>query len=302
MTSLQRVKRAGEAGLLLTNGLGMIGSREFKMRIRNLVAVTILAGAAPFALAVGQTPAPAPAPDAPVVVGYLAPGQVPQIDRIIPGPPPIGSPRQLLDLETFRNTRQLEASSRWQLARADNDYTVPNLLKTFSCSAGIRLTPANAPKTASLIARALKDTGSTSNGAKQVFQRKRPYLLVDGPICVDKSERLAASPDYPSGHATLSWTIGTILAELMPEHATAILSRARAYSESRVVCGVHTVSAIENGRLTGAITVAAEHGSPEFRADLEAARTELAALRKTADKPDVDQCLVEGALTAKSPF
>jgi acid phosphatase (class A) len=271
------------------------------MRRLGLVALTLTLGAAPMGLLLAQPQSAAPGA-APAPKGYLAPERVPHVDQIIPPPPPVGSPRQLEDMAVFSKTRQLEGSSRWALAKADDSYAIPYLLKAFSCAADAQLTPQNAPKTASLIQRILRDASATSASAKTVFQRKRPYLFVDGPICIEKTDRLAESPDYPSGHTTLSWATGLVLAELMPDRATQILARARAYGESRLVCGVHSVSAVIEGRATGSATVAALHGSPEFRADLEEVRTELAATRASAAKPDIDQCLVDGALTAKSPY
>jgi acid phosphatase (class A) len=67
-----------------------------------------------------------------------------------------------------------------------------------------------------------------------------------------------------------------VLAELRPDHADAILERGREYGHSRVMCGAHSVSAVEAGRQAAAAIVAVLHGSPRFRADLEAARRELA--------------------------
>ncbi|MDB5453011.1 MAG: acid phosphatase [Caulobacteraceae bacterium] len=258
-----------------------------------LIAAAAAAGAG---LALAQTPAPPP------IQGYLTPQTAPAITRIIPPPPAEGSPRQKQDLDIFLATRQMQGSSRWQLATDDVSYTIPYLLHAFSCAAGVGLTPENAPKTALLVRRVLRDSSITSNAAKDIFRRKRPYLYVEGPICVAKTADLAANMDYPSGHSTLSWATGLVLSELMPDRSTALLSRARGYGESRIVCGVHSMSAVEAGRTTAAATVAAEHGSAEFRADIEAVRAELAALRASGPRPDGDQCLVEATLTARPPY
>ena len=84
---------------------------------------------------------------------------------------------------------------------------------------------------------------------------------------------------------------------------TPILIRGRAFGESRAVCGMHTASAVEAGRTTGAAVVAAEHGSAEFRADVEAARQEIAAQRAAhASAPDPAACQAEAALTARTPY
>lgn len=260
------------------------------------------AGVASASLAIAQTPAPGVAQAPPPVPGYLTPETTPDVSTILPPPPPEGGPRQKIDLDIYQSLRQLQGTPRWTLATNDVSYAMPDLLRDFSCSAGATLTPENAPKTMMLLRRVLRDSGIVSNGAKAIFQRKRPYLFVDGPTCVEKSEALSKTPDYPSGHATLSWASGLVLAELMPDRSTPLMTRARAYGESRMVCGVHTLSAVEAGRSTGAATVAAEHGLPEFRADLEGARVELAGLRQTAAKPDPAACQAESALTTTSPY
>jgi acid phosphatase (class A) len=156
------------------------------------------------------------------------------------------------------------------------------MLKTFSCAVGAELTSESAPKLTALLSRVGLDVGRQVASVKDVFKRKRPYLIDEGSICVPKSEALAGSPDYPSGHATWGWAVGLILAELAPDRATPILIRGRAFGESRVVCGVHSPSAVEAGRTNGSAMIAALHGDPQFRADLEAARLEVEAARKAA--------------------
>jgi acid phosphatase (class A) len=203
----------------------------------------------------------------------------------------------------FKATRSLEGTLRWTLAQADNDLSPSYLLRAFSCALGVKLTPANAPQLVKLIARSQLDDSRSSATAKGVFQRRRPFLIDDGKICIERSDGLAKSFDYPSGHTTASWTLGLILSELDPDHSTAILTRARAFGESRVVCGVHNASAIEAGRTTGATVYAALHASPEFRADMESARREIAAARGApANATDGAMCKVEADLTAKTPY
>ena len=73
------------------------------------------------------------------------------------------------------------------------------------------------------------------------------------------------------------------------------------FGESRLVCGVHNMSAVEAGRTNGSVLAAELHGSPEFRADLDAARTEIAAARRAGPAPDAAMCAKERSLTA-SPY
>jgi acid phosphatase (class A) len=54
------------------------------------------------------------------------------------------------------------------------------------------------------------------------------------------------------------------------------------------VCNVHWQSDVTQGRVIGATLVARLHASADFRADLEAAREEIAAVRAKGLPPDRD--------------
>ncbi len=256
------------------------------------------------ALAAGAGLAQQPAsPAAPVPTGYLSDIQVAQAAVILPPAPVVGTERYETDRHVFAATRSLEGTPRWALAQADNDYTAPHLLEVFSCAVGAKMTPGNAPVTLRILTKMLTDQNRFSRTAKDIFKRQRPYLIDDANICIPKTEALAASPDYPSGHTTLGWSAGLIITELAPDRAEPILMRARAYGESRVVCGVHNASAIEGGRTTGAMVVASMHGAPAFLADMQAAKTEVAALRADpANAVDMAACQTEHALIEKTPY
>jgi len=153
-----------------------------------------------------------------------------------------------------------------------------------------------------LFARVGRDASITTNRPKDIYKRQRPYLIDQGATCIPKSDDLAKSPDYPSGHNTWGWAVGLILAELAPDRATPIMARARAFGESRMVCGVHNMSAVHMGWANGSMMVAALHGKPDFRRDLEAVRQEVAAVRKTAPAPDAAMCKAEAETIAQNPY
>jgi acid phosphatase (class A) len=77
----------------------------------------------------------------------------------------------------------------------------------------------------------------------------------------------------------VAWAWGLILAEIAPDRSTEILRRAREIGDSRIICGVHYLSDVEEGRTNGSILVAALHANPAFRSDLAKARAEVAAAR-----------------------
>ncbi len=249
-----------------------------------------------FAFTAGAAPAQAPSPG-----GYLSPDRAPDTARILQAAPAPNSARAAADRAIFRATRALKDTPRWKLAQNDVSETILSTLADFSCATRARLSEASAPKLASLLHRLRFDVIAAVNGPKNLYRRQRPYLIDKGDICVDKTLSLAASPDYPSGHTTWSWAVGLVLAEVDPDRAAEVLSRARAYGESRVVCGVHNASAIEAGRTDASALVAALHGDAAFRADLDGARAEMAALRASGP-PDAGACSAEAALTANSPW
>lgn len=254
--------------------------------MRRIIAAGILIALAVPAAVIGQQKS----------LDYLAAGAL-DMTRILPPAPKPGDPRYRNDRAIFRATRHWLGTPRGDLATRDVQTAVPAMADAFSCSLGIKLTPQIAPRTMALIARAGITANAQSQAAKDFFKRLRPYQIDKGRTCQDPKQ-LAGSYDYPSGHTTWGWTWGMLLADLAPDRATAILSRARAYGESRVVCGVHNYSAIEAGRVTASATIAAESGTPEFQADLAAARVELAALRANPATPKPENCEAEANLVA----
>ena len=253
------------------------------------------------AVAVAQSPASPPPQTA--VKGYLAAGAAPDTLRILPPPPKAGSAREAGDREVFAATRALAGTPRWRLATED-----ANLAKgadLFSCAVGVRLDATSAPRLAGLFRRIGLDTLAVIDPPKNHYGRARPYMAPDAgaaPVCVEKSEGLTKNPSYPSGHASISWTWGLVLAELAPDRASEILGRARSIGESRVVCGVHFPSDVEAGRTAGAALAAALHGAPDFRADMDRARTELASLRAGATHAAPADCAVQGEAAAHAPY
>jgi acid phosphatase (class A) len=263
------------------------------MRIRAIVLAAAAAGL------VGAAPAPKSAPPSAPMAGYLG-AAAPDNTAILPPAPVAGDTRYEADRTAYLATRSLEGSARWKMAQGDVD--VRAVMKDLACSVGVELTPQNAPKLTAMITRLAVDVTRAVDQPKDFYKRKRPYLIDEGPICVPKSPDLAASPDYPSGHNTWGWTVGLIMAELAPDRATPILARARAFGESRLVCGVHNLSAVQAGRLNASIVVAALHGQEAFRRDMDAVRKEVAAARKAGPAPDPAACAAEAALVAEKLY
>jgi acid phosphatase (class A) len=235
-------------------------------------------------------------PAAPRFPGYVKTDAL-DILKVLPPAPVPGDTRYETDRQVFKDTRAWQGSARWRMASDDAPLASADLLRDFSCSVDVELTTANAPKLMLVAQRATRDTGRQMGLAKDHFQRKRPFWIDEGEICRPRSE-LGDTYDYPSGHATAGWTWALVLAQAAPDRATQILARGRAIGESRVVCGVHNASAVEGGRYTADAVMTLISVTPEYQADLDAARAELAALRKSGTKTDAAKCAEEAALVA----
>jgi acid phosphatase (class A) len=203
---------------------------------------------------------------------YLLDQPMPDLMQILPAPPKPGSPQDRDDRATFRETRALLGTPRGDMATRD---VTDDRFTVFACAIGRKLDARSSPALTRIFAQ-MSDRNMVGR-AKDGFAVKRPYLNDDLPICEPKTAHLAGNGDYPSGHTTSGWSAALILAELMPDRATQILRRGRQYGESRYICGSHSKSAVEAGYMAGSVLVASLHSSPDFRRDMDAARTELGA-------------------------
>lgn len=257
--------------------------------------VVPLAAFAALLLAGSALAQPSPVPAAPQQ-GYLPAGTLDTLKILPPAPQP-GSPQAEADRKIFLATRALKDTPRWALAI--NDVDEKAILADFGCALGFTPSMTKTPRMVGLLLRLRFDIGAAVNGPKDFYKRPRPYLVDPGDICVDKSEGLAKSPDYPSGHSTWGYSIGLALAQADPEHATQILARARAFGESRVVCGVHNMSSVSAGQLNASALMAAVSGTSLFQSDLAGIRKEIAENRKVGPAPDAAKCAAEAALVTQ---
>lgn len=227
--------------------------------------------------------------------GYLPPQAVGAEAYLAP-PPAADSTRDRADMEIYAATRALKDSPRWRQAQADADAESPAAPKAFDCALGTSLDVAKQPILVRLLLRASTDSDNLSRSAKVAFARKRPFLRAQGEICIAREQWLIDQGAYPSGHSATGWLWGLILTELAPDRAAPLMSRARSFGESRVVCGVHYASDVEAGRAVASASLARLRSDPAFVADLAVARRELAAAR--ASTPAPTSCPARNALDA----
>ena len=263
-----------------------------------ILAAAVLAIGGAVSLSSAQAPATAPPAVLTRAAGYLGVGRGPNSLTLLPPPPAAGSAALARDEEASQAALKLYGGPRWDLATEDADLSFPKVAGTFSCALGIEISEASTPRLYTLMRRSLSDIGLSTYPTKTKYQRPRPFMANGAPICTPAVEAsLRRDGSYPSGHSAVGWGWGLIMAQVAPDRADAVLARGRAFSHSRVVCNVHYLADVEEGRTMGAATVAKLNASSEFRADVEAARAEVAAASAKGSKPTRD-CARETAQMA----
>jgi acid phosphatase (class A) len=217
------------------------------------------------------TPAPAPRPTPKFI--YLSPTFLANPGLIVPPPPSAGSPEAMRDLAAVMSMQAAATPERIALAASDDKietvWRYSDVLPGFEAS--------KLPLTDKLFTAARNDQNIVGNVFKPFFARPRPYEI-DPNIGTCVPSNTGKPPrSYPSGHALMGYSLGIILAQLIPEKASVILERARIYGESRVICGVHFPSDIVASQAVGTAVALQLMGNPSFKAEFDAAKAELVA-------------------------
>ncbi|MEO0032296.1 MAG: hypothetical protein RIS94_2054 [Pseudomonadota bacterium] len=188
--------------------------------------------------------------------------------RAFAPPPTAGSLEERLDLDRLRAL--IAASTPQRRARADWDGQHEEVM-VFSAAAGRDLTAL--PATMDLLLLVQDEVERVVVAAKHHYRRPRPFMVDPAlPHCGKGENALKA---YPSGHAAFGWSVGWVLASLLPERAPALLERAQDYGLSREICGVHYATDIAASQSMATAAAEALLSDPRLAAKVAAARAEL---------------------------
>lgn len=242
----------------------------------SLIAVVSLASASAQTPSQGAPSQGAAAPAAPRQPKTLHVVTEADVDpsRLLPPPIVDGSDQQKAELAEVQRAYRERTPARRAIAEWDDKHeSVELFFKVLGPEFDLKKLPA----TARLMATVDNEQSVTANIAKRYFKRNRPWAIDPSLVACDYRPNAPPLTSYPSGHATLSYSEGYILAALMPEKAQAILDRAQEYAYSRVVCGAHYPSDIEASHVLGTELAMIMMRKPQFAADFEAAHAELKA-------------------------
>lgn len=194
---------------------------------------------------------------------------------ILPAPPADDSARgkaELAEVHRLQDTR-----TPAQVAHVQADDTEEDMF-IFRDVLGEKFTAASLPQTALLSTHLHSDEGVIGGAAKNTFRKLRPFNLDSTvkPVCKTNDNR--GDYGYPSGHSLTGYLEALALIQIVPEKRDAILARADDYAHSRVICGVHYTSDTQASKLAAYAMMGIMLNNSQFKAEIEAARTET---RKT---------------------
>jgi acid phosphatase (class A) len=186
-------------------------------------------------------------------------------------PPPPGETVSQAELSELRAiTGSASAEHRAFAARDAKDET-PDIF-----NGAIGFDVATTPQTHKLLQMVAEEEEGDTKAAKTFFHRERPYAVDPSLKTCTPIKPGKAATSYPSGHATLAFSMGIVLAQVLPSKSQAILARSKEYAENRLVCGVHYRSDIVAGQQFGTVLALRLMENAAFKSQMDLAMTELA--------------------------
>jgi acid phosphatase (class A) len=199
---------------------------------------------------------------------YLSAKQL-DLTIMLPPPPAAGSVMEKSESAGVIAVQKNASPERIKLASEDAEETV---FAMFTRTLGNRFAAANLPKATIFFTRVMSSETAVVDPAKKLFGRVRPFLANSEIKALIKP---STSGSWPSGHTTRVTMGAIILSAMLPERKDAIWARADEYAESRIVGGMHYPSDLDAGRRAGTAMASVMFADPGFRADYEAAKTEV---------------------------
>ncbi len=192
--------------------------------------------------------------------------------RFLPPPAANDSVTSQAELAELRAIAARTSAERKAAATSDAHDEHPDL---YNGVLGFDLT--KLPETIKLLDMVADEEEGDTKEAKKFFHRDRPYTVDTSLHTCEMVKPGKAANSYPSGHATLGFSLGVVLAQLIPAKSQVIMARASDYAESRLICGVHYRSDIVAGQQFGTVLALRLMENAAFQAQMAKAEAELRA-------------------------
>jgi acid phosphatase (class A) len=190
------------------------------------------------------------------------------LTKILAPAPARDSDREKRDLAEILATQKSRTAR--QSVRALADATAG--IFGFADVLGPNFNEQRVPAVAALLGKARADAVAAVGAAKAVWNRQRPYAISTEVETVgDRPE----SSSYPSDASTVGYLTAILLADMVPEKATALYARGREFGDDRVILSIHFPSDVEAGRMAASAIGNALLQDAAFMKEFSEAKSEL---------------------------
>lgn len=171
-------------------------------------------------------------------------------------------------------------TDRWWLATAQAELRPPEAAQHFDCILGTRLMEQPRPALTRVMNRLLLDADSLTRRLAAEHPRPRP-IAMDPALqpCQRVTDAMRDSPSWPANGAVAGAAYGEMFGALAPDRAAQLRGMGRAIGLSRKVCRMNWQGDVADGERIGQALYARAAATPDFAADLAAARSEVLAAR-----------------------
>lgn len=210
--------------------------------------------------------------------GYLSAEAALSVVPLLPPPPARNTPAEIADRYVYAVSGSTIGNADWQAAIEQLNIRSASFQKAMTCAIG----RVPGPATQRLLARSAADFVPPMTVAKEKFARDRPFTTDKGQACdPDTADGIGESlgKAYPSGHSGIGWLWALVLSDALPERADTIRSFGKATGDLRIACRVHWLSDVTHGRILATALYQKQSEAQAFKADLAAAKTELASAK-----------------------
>lgn len=172
-------------------------------------------------------------------------------------------------------------TDRWWLAIAHAELRPPEAAQHFDCALGTRLGARPRPALQRLMTRLLADAEALGRKAATLHGPSPRPIARDRDLqpCQRITPEMRDSPSWPAGGAIAGTLYGEAFAALAPDQAERARRMGHEIGASRAICRMNHERDVRAGEPGGRELFDSISASPEFRADLEAARAEVTAAR-----------------------
>ncbi|MCQ2289389.1 MAG: phosphatase PAP2 family protein [Muribaculaceae bacterium] len=230
---------------------------------------------------------------------YFTQYEAPDPTKFLPGPPTYFESRFSVDTKHYFDGKDMTKDTKFRaLVTSDANWGVEFLPPKYSEIMGVTITASNATNAWRMLVNCFSSAGYGTN-KKNYYLRKRPCVMYnEQPASNDYSTSpvetlttLKRTYSYPSSHSIVGWDCTLLIAACAPHFQDALIKRAYDFGQSRVWCGAHWQSDVDDARTIGTACIGHMMAMPLFKTQLAAGRSEITKLLSDSlgiSAPDYD--------------